>query len=201
MFCRHVPQVRNPPKVSRKGHKPCYAVRPQWRMRRGIFLIDGRNKSRACLAALLALASLAAAAEQAAPQRQDNLGELREWLNRRNQERKQLGTAVPEIPKHRHASATPPLAKTQPNEAAIPAQPSPNIGRGPDGRIHHRLVINEQGPDQLQVYSGSGYAPATPDKQAQEDDAHWARLTPRGRQVWMSGKSLREPPPHLKNQR
>lgn len=165
---------------------------------------NGRSKSKRCLAAVLALAGLATTAAAidtapVAPDKQNNLSELREWLNRRNQERKQLGTAVPEIPKHRHAPATPPLAKTQPGEAAqAPAKPGPDIGRGPDGRIRHRLVINDEGPDQLQVYSDSGYAPA-PHGNAAQDEAHLARLTPRGRQVWMSGKFLREPPsPRLK---
>ena len=28
----------------------------------------------------------------------------------------------------------------------------------PDGRIHHRLIINEEGPDQFQAITGTGYA-------------------------------------------
>jgi hypothetical protein len=65
-----------------------------------------------------------------------------------------------------------------------------HIGQGPDGRIHHRLIIKEDGPDQLQVYTPSGYAAAPA-----EDPARLERLTPRGKRAWMAGSSLRVPAP------
>lgn len=146
----------------------------------------------------LALAGAAAAEGQATAAAPGGLDDMRAWLARRNQERKALGLAVPETPRHRPPApghALPQAVAPAPpreNLAGLP-KPPPDPGRGPDGRIHHRLLLNEDGPDQLQVYAGSGYAPAAPEAEAKADEAHWAKLTPRGRRSWLAGLALRGP--------
>ncbi len=67
------------------------------------------------------------------------------------------------------------------------------IGRGPDGRIRVRYVLKENGPDQLQVYSGSGYSTPAPLGGGGETAGKLARLPPRGKQAWMAGSALRDP--------
>lgn len=127
------------------------------------------------------------------------LGELRDWLSRRNQERKQLGLPGADIiPKH-HSSAVhlrKPGGKPTPDEKNPPSvavtehsEPVLHLGRGPDGRIHVRYIVKEEGPDQMQVYTPSGYANQKP----AEDAAKLERLTPRGKKLWLSGSSLRDP--------
>lgn len=135
------------------------------------------------------------------------LAQMREWLGQRNLERKQLGLPGADITlkKHfasarprPHAEPKPPAVAAAPEYRAEPAPPSRgtpvlHIGRGPDGRIHHRLVIKDEGPDQLQVFTPSGYAPVPADEAARLETARLERLTPRGRRVWMAGSSLRVP--------
>ena len=133
---------------------------------------------------------------QASPGKPADIGEMREWLNRRNVERKQLGIPGADMPKS-HATAShprigggqnPPLEKAPENTAAQErGTPVLHLGRGPDGRIHVRYILKEEGPDQLQVGSAEGYVPASPAEEAAKLD----RLTPRGKQIWLSGSSLR----------
>ncbi len=163
------------------------------------------------LLVLLAVARQGCAAAGASPEPGvkgvGDLGAMREWLNQRSQERKKLGLPGADLPKT-HAAAFPPRwhrgqelqAKNGPGQEAGPqpgvpaAQP---LGRGPDGRIRVRYVLREDGPDQLQVYSGSGYS--APVSLAGEGEAidKLARLTPRGKQVWMAGSALRAPSARL----
>ena len=128
----------------------------------------------------------------AAAEKAGNLGEMREWLNQRSQERKKLGLPGADMAGKRHAAAVrplaqpPPLAKAEETRPSRP-EPPPETGRGPDGRIHHRLLLNEEGPDQLQVYTPLGYAaPAG-------DAAKLEQLTARGKRAWMAGSALRDP--------
>ncbi|MFM8330386.1 MAG: hypothetical protein ACKN9T_01725 [Candidatus Methylumidiphilus sp.] len=135
--------------------------------------------------------------------------ELRAWLNRRNQERKKLGLAVPETPKKRVAAlappphpkppqrpATPPSAIAEPAEAAAEqATPVLHIGRGPDGRIHVRYLLKDEGPDQVQVYT-----PADEAEPSAEDPAKLERLTARGKRAWLAGSALRSHP-HARRER
>ncbi|MDD5037687.1 MAG: hypothetical protein PHE55_23400 [Methylococcaceae bacterium] len=85
---------------------------------------------------------------------------LREWLQQRKQARKQGGAEGNRLayrqPIRREFA---PVGVESHREASEP-RAILHIGRGADGRIHHRYVFNDEGPDQLQVYSGSGYAPA-----------------------------------------
>lgn len=146
-------------------------------------------------AAGLAPAASSKGGGQAVPSKPVELGEMREWMNRRNLERKQLGLPGADMPKSHTAAVHPRIrsAKQPPPEEApdtTAAQehgtPVLHLGRGPDGRIHVRYILKEEGPDQLQVDSPDGYTPA-------EDAAKLDRLTPRGKQVWLSGSSLRPP--------
>ena len=133
-----------------------------------------------------------------AAEKPGGLGEMREWLSRRNQERKKLGLPGADMTKTHVASIHPhlqpwakeagPSRKAGENGRNRPT-PVPETGRGPDGRIHHRLVLNEEGPDQLQVYTPSGYG--TP--LSAEGTAKLERLTVRGKRAWISGSSLRDP--------
>jgi len=137
----------------------------------------------------------------AAAEKPNNVGEMRDWLNRRAQERKKLGLPGADMVKTHVASVHPhprPGAKVEEAEPGrLAPAPVPPTGRGPDGRIHHRLLINEDGPDQLQVYTPSGYsAPASA-----EDAAKLARLTARGKRAWMAGSSLRDPGAYLSAQK
>ncbi len=100
------------------------------------------------------------------------LDEMRAWLNQRNMARQQQGNDQDESfnrSKPYSAVAKPqttfrlklpaervPVSDLPPRPSL--ALPAPPTGRGPDGRIHHRVIINEEGPDQFQVYTGSGYA-------------------------------------------
>lgn len=139
---------------------------------------------------------------QAVPGKPD-LGAMREWLSRRNVERKQLGLPGADLPKTHSAAVhprlrpkhgTPPDKQPQdvaPENTAAQAPtgtPVLHLGRGPDGRIHVRYIVKEEGPDQMQVYSAGNYA--DPAAEAAKLD----RLTARGKQVWLSGSSLRTPP-------
>jgi hypothetical protein len=133
---------------------------------------------------------------QPGPPAAGNLGEMREWLNQRNQERKKMGLPGADMVKKHFIAVQPrprpPLRPPAVGTAYFPPPPPPEIGRGPDGRIHHRLLINEEGPDQLQVYTPSGYnTPST------EDGAKLEKLTPRGKRAWMAGSSLRDPSAYL----
>lgn len=132
-----------------------------------------------------------------------DLGAIREWLDRRNQERKKLGLPGADLPKT-HAAALPPRwrrgqelqAKSGPGQEAGPQPGAPAaqpIVRGPDGRIRVRYVLREDGPDQLQVYSGEGYSAPVPLGDEGQAIDKLARLTPRGKQVWMAGSALRAP--------
>lgn len=136
------------------------------------------------------------------------LEEMREWLNQRNMNRKQQGTGLPgtfsSIKKY---SAAPKPQK--PRAVDNPGHPRQDLlsdkeatrklihemlasqtGQGPDGRIRHRLIINEEGQDQLQVYTGTGYAPHN---LTEDDISKLARLTQRGRDTWMAGTHSRAP--------
>jgi hypothetical protein len=142
--------------------------------------------------------------QKTAVEKKNGVAEMREWLNQRNLNRKQSGGNFPDnvdSGKKYAAAAKPRPSRRQEKTAegflagSIAPRPSPGMlepqtGRGPDGRIRHRLIINEDGPDQLQIYSGSGYA--VPNV-AGEDAAKLARLTHRGKQAWMAGAYLRAP--------
>jgi hypothetical protein len=118
---------------------------------------------------------------------------MRDWLSQRNQERKKLGLPGAGFADKSHAARPrPPAPVGVGGFAQSRSAPSAEIGRGPDGRIHHRLLLNEEGPDQLQVYTPSGYAP-----QSAEEAAKLGRLTERGRRSWESGSSLRDPASYL----
>jgi len=151
------------------------------------------------LAVWLAIARPGLAQETGPPpgvgERPNNVGEMREWLNRRNLERKKLGLPGADMAKSPIASARPALHPWAKLDEAGPSRPAPSAetGRGPDGRIHHRLLINEEGPDQLQVYTPSGYSAPAP----LDDAAKLAHLTPRGKRAWMAGSSLRDPASYL----
>ena len=138
------------------------------------------------------------------PDKKLGLEEMREWLNQRNQDRKIHGTSQPEnfnSIKQYTASIKPRLKRGRKNSKADmmveggPAQSRQNFAaqmaeRGPDGRIRHRLQINENGPDQLQIYTRSGFSkPIEPDEEALKME----RLTARGKQAWMAGSYLRLP--------
>jgi hypothetical protein len=133
---------------------------------------------------------------QPGPPAAGNLGEMREWLNQRNQERKKLGLPGSDMLKKHHAAVQlrphPALRPPAVGTAYFPPPPPPEIGRGPDGRIHHRLLINEEGPDQLQVYTPSGYSASST-----EDPAKLEKLTPRGKRAWVAGSALRDPSAYL----
>ena len=131
----------------------------------------------------------------------NGLAEMREWLELRNKDRKQKGisadgnfNSIKQYPYPlsrltEHPRQESPTMGGGAHQAS-PVMLAPQTGRGPDGRIHHRLIINEEGPDQLQVYTATGYAaPAA----ASEDATKLARLTPRGREVWVAGAYLRNP--------
>jgi len=139
------------------------------------------------------------ASSPASPNKAGELGEMRDWLNRRNAERKQLGlpgadmlkshiaTYHPKKHAGRHAKIEEPAPVSEPvPERGIPVL---HLGRGPDGRIHVRYIVKEDGPDQLQVQSPDGYS----DSRSEQNAAKLNRLTPRGKQVWLSGSSLRDP--------
>jgi hypothetical protein len=142
--------------------------------------------------------------QKTAVEKKNGLAEMREWLNQRNLNRKQNGNDFPDsINSSNKFSAAPKPRLSRRQESAAEGvlagsdKPrtsqrllEPQTGRGPDGRIRHRLIINEDGPDQLQIYSGSGYA--VPNATG-EDAAKLARLTPRGKQAWMAGSYLRAP--------
>jgi len=165
-------------------------------------------------------------------EKKNSLAEMREWLNRRNLDRKLKGSAFQGLDNTKHYPSTlkPLFAHNQKSHglgwAASPPQtnygllerqsgpspdgkltanfqrgrsaarvasergrtkkrrglelnhpvrpgsePAPNpslLGAGnlelysttlsPDGRIHHRLIINEEGPDQFQVATGTSFA-------------------------------------------
>jgi hypothetical protein len=151
--------------------------------------------------ALLALASSSAIGAEIA-KAGNNLGEMREWLQQRNQERKALGLPGADMPKSHfpathlrwHSNKHAPIPKqahisppsqTNPTDSP-PATGTPvlHIGRGADGRIHVKYVLKEDGPDQVQVYSGA---------QEENDEAETlAKLTPRGQQAWMAGRTLKQ---------
>jgi hypothetical protein len=143
-----------------------------------------------------------------------NIDEMRAWLGQRNIERKQLGLPGADITLKKHFgpartrplaphSAAPKPLELAPAElqAQIPAHqgtPVLHIGRGPDGRIHHRLVFKEDGPDQLQVFVPSGYGPTPSDEAGKLQAARLERLTPRGKRLWMAGAASRLPSQRLK---
>jgi len=132
---------------------------------------------------------------------------MREWLDQRNMNRKQQGTDSTEFNttikntaahKSREARKQIRLAdKIDKIKGGEEDAPATNLVvdelkalRGADGRIRHRLVIHEDGPDQLQIDSGSGYS--SPDVRKQ-DSAKLGRLTSRGKQAWLAGSYLRAP--------
>lgn len=96
---------------------------------------------------------------------QKRIQELRRWLLRRQQERKLQEPGKLDALKQAKA----PLDLTIPdmshagNEFTAAREPKGNpvlhIGRGPDGRIHHRYIFNESGPDPLQS-AAPEYSPA-----------------------------------------
>ena len=130
--------------------------------------------------------------------------EMREWLNKRNLDRQQKGVSPSDSfnSVKKYAATAKPHAKQgrkHSKEALIVEGESPPSGptladqmaeRGPDGRVRHRLVINPNGPDQLQVYSNSGFAAPT---ETDEDARKMERMTPRGKQAWLAGAYLRVP--------
>jgi hypothetical protein len=142
--------------------------------------------------------------QKTAVEKKNSLAEMREWLNQRNLNRKQNGDDFTDNinSSKKYAAAPKPLLRRRQEKAAegflagsVTPRPSSGMleaqtGRGTDGRIRHRLIINEDGPDQLQVYSGLGYA--VPNATG-EDAAKLARLTHRGKQAWMAGAYLRAP--------
>lgn len=82
---------------------------------------------------------------------QKRIQELRRWLLRRQQERKLQEPGPLDALKQARVAGPgfPDLAAADP--APRPkGNPVLHIGRGPDGRIHHRYIFNESGPDQLQ---------------------------------------------------
>ncbi|SMF93618.1 hypothetical protein SAMN02949497_0905 [Methylomagnum ishizawai] len=88
------------------------------------------------------------APDQASPvfseDEQKRLQELRRWLLLRQQERKlQEPGKLDALKQARAADLADPAPRPKSN-------PVLHIGRGPDGRIHHRYIFNESGPDQLQ---------------------------------------------------
>jgi hypothetical protein len=139
-------------------------------------------------------------------EKKNGLEEMREWLNQRNLNRKQNGDGFPDKVNNsgkKYAAAPKPQLMRRQEKAAeegflggsLTPRPSTGMfdvhsGRGPDVRSRHLLVMNEDVPDQLHVYSGSGYA--VPNA-AGEDAAKLARLTHRGKQAWMAGAYLRAP--------
>lgn len=132
------------------------------------------------------------------------LGEMKDWLNRRNQERKALGLPGADMvmQKHfaRHSLALshphtkPKLSQSKldsvaSSEPLTPPAPKPQVlhfSRGADGRIHVVYVQREDGPDQIQS--------AVSDSKAKEEEkARMERLTPRGKELFLSGSMLRYP--------
>lgn len=129
-----------------------------------------------------------------------NLGELRDWLNQRNQERKKLGLPGADMPKRFVTDNHQRWHSTKKTSADIPPKPEAvqpsgtpvlHIGHGPDGRIRVRYILKEDGPDQLQVYSGSGYSASTIAEDDVETAEKLAKLTPRGKKAWMAGRALK----------
>ncbi len=104
-------------------------------------------------------------------QKSSGLAEMREWLNQRNTERKQKGSGMPDsvsrskqnpavtLPHITHRQKRP-LTGLLAGDKPRPSQESAGeqTVSSPDGRVHHRLIMNEEGPDQLQVDTGKGYA-------------------------------------------
>jgi len=141
-------------------------------------------------------------------EKKNGLAEMREWLNQRNVDRQQKTTGLTEgfnRVKKKSALFKPRPSRVQehPKSGLQAGGDAPQLsqglagqqtGRGPDGRIRHRLLINEDGPDQLQVYSGSGYAAPN---DTGEDAEKLAHLTPRGKQAWRAGSYLRVPASYL----
>lgn len=151
----------------------------------------------ACLGVAGETAPAGPASGQALAKKPVDVGEMREWLSQRNLERKHLGLPGSNLPKthsaavhpRSRAAQLPPPAEAVPDDVAGTGHGTPvlHLGRGPDGRIHVRYLLKEDGPDQLQVESAEGYsAPVA-------DAAKLNRLTPHGKRVWMAGSSLRTP--------
>jgi hypothetical protein len=79
------------------------------------------------------------------PEERWRLGELRNWLRQRRLWRKQggdLSVTLPGLRGHDFPAETP---------AQKTGKPILHISRGPDGRIHHRLIFREGRPDELQT--------------------------------------------------
>jgi hypothetical protein len=95
--------------------------------------------------------------------------ELRQWLAQRHQQRKPgtggAARGLPPVSPVREARA---LDLTAPDlssqnapfrSGATRGSPVLHIGRGPDGRIHHRYVFSDSGPDRVQSLA-PGAAPS-----------------------------------------
>lgn len=134
------------------------------------------------------------------------LGEIKDWLSRRNQERKALGLPGADLVMQKHfahhnLALSHPHLKTKltkskldtlaSSEPLTPPTPKPQVlhfTRGADGRIHVVYVQRDEGPDQIQ----SAVADAN-SKAKEEEKAHMERLTPRGKELFLSGSMLRYP--------
>lgn len=86
---------------------------------------------------------------------QRRIRELRQWLLRRQQERKLGEPGGVDALKEAKAPldlSIPDMSRAGGEFGVAPPKGKPvlHIGRGPDGRVHHRYIFSEEGPDQLQ---------------------------------------------------
>lgn len=110
------------------------------------------------------------------PEERRRLTELRDWLRRRSQWRKQMGETG-----GRAGVPSPSLDEYETYAAGKPGvksgKPILHISRGPDGRIRHRLIFREGKPDELQTDEPLFDAPDSLESVTNKPRQPWLRLS------------------------